>query len=188
MIDNRHLIEPLLEFGGYGSNDFYFCQIIKRKKENPGMASKNDIVKSYYVNHENFISQNWDEMTTICNSLNARLMINLNKKDFRKVHELMLKTSLESYFLNCHRSNISLYDSCCGKYIPSREHHKWIIDVDQHDVEEGSLRAIDKDIIQLIPTKNGWHIIVRPFEVLLLDGTSMKYELHKNSPTNLYIP
>ena len=47
MIDNLELIKPLLEFNK--ENDFYFIQILQRKKDNPEVNGLNNsrTVKSY---------------------------------------------------------------------------------------------------------------------------------------------
>jgi len=83
MNDNREHILPLLSFPS--EDTFYFCQIIKRKKDNLDSQYRDSIViKTYYLTEKNNIEKNWLEMTYIANALNARVMINLNPRSFKR--------------------------------------------------------------------------------------------------------
>lgn len=46
-LDNSLIIREFLSFG---ENDFYFVQLIKRRKDNPDMTKDVKIIKSYYIN------------------------------------------------------------------------------------------------------------------------------------------
>lgn len=47
VVDNFIQIKDLLKFDS--ADDFYFCQIIKRKKENKDIGNNSHVVKTYYV-------------------------------------------------------------------------------------------------------------------------------------------
>ena len=47
MIDNFDKIKSLLRFEN--DNDFYFLQIIKRKKDNPGLEKSEKTLKNYFI-------------------------------------------------------------------------------------------------------------------------------------------
>jgi hypothetical protein len=81
-----------------------------------------------------------------------------------------------------------------GKYL-SDKNKKWIIDVDEknealnNEIIEfiNEIQPIGDKLIDTIETKNGYHLIVKPF-----NPQSFKHayaiELHKDNPTILYIP
>ena len=52
MIDNFDLIKTMLKFES--EDDFYFAQIIQRKKDNPngvnGSNNSSRLIKAYYIN------------------------------------------------------------------------------------------------------------------------------------------
>ncbi len=70
MINNIHAIISLLKFDS--SDDFYFLQIIKRKKENPDIGSNSIVVKTYYIRSQEQLENMMPEIVAICNFHNAR--------------------------------------------------------------------------------------------------------------------
>ena len=47
-IDNINYVLPFLVFED--RNDFYYLQILQRKKENPQLGSNSRVIKNYYIN------------------------------------------------------------------------------------------------------------------------------------------
>ena len=47
MVDNLDKILPLLKFES--EDDFYYLQILQRKKENPQLGSNSRVIKNYYI-------------------------------------------------------------------------------------------------------------------------------------------
>ena len=104
------------------------------------------------------------------------------------------------------------YNSVCGSYSNENE-KKWIIDIDfpKPYVLATSLIDIMKPlqileeikmilekcmplgvskIITVIPSKNGVHLITKPFNIhdFKIFGPDIIVDIHKDNPTNLYIP
>lgn len=52
MIDNIELILPFLKFES--KDDFYYLQILQRKKENPQLGSNSRVIKNYYISSQEF--------------------------------------------------------------------------------------------------------------------------------------
>ena len=48
MINNLKIIKSLLTFES--KDDFYYLQILQRKKENPQLGSNRRVIKNYYIN------------------------------------------------------------------------------------------------------------------------------------------
>jgi hypothetical protein len=86
------------------------------------------------------------------------------------------------------------YESVCGTY--ANEYDKsWIIDIDDKDYDYtelsefiNSLDPIENinKLKAMIPTKNGYHLIVSPFNVQKFLEFN-KFDIHKDNPTILYI-
>ena len=221
-INNLESIIPLLDFKS--KDDFYFVQIIKRRKENPEITMNCRQVATYYIRSVEQLRSLMDEIIQIADQENARVYINPNK---RNAHDIAIKV-LEYYvsrlkddkhnkeFISNIANIIELIeheyyylvmtkykskaDHLIGKH-PSEKDKKWIIDVDIEDKSEGDnphkmiklcshlfnlqTKSNRVPLNKVIPTKNGYHIITRPFNPKDFD---YDYEIKKNSPTILYIP
>ena len=193
MIDNIQLILPFLKFES--KDDFYYLQILQRKKENPQLGNNSRVIKNYYIKSEEYLLDRYDEIKKLCEIFNARAMIRLNKRSFEKVgfktmenlaHTMMNK---EYSFLN------KSYDKACGLGHNDSE-KKWILDIDIIDEEFD--REVQLFINNIIPvggkilgnfkSKNGHHLITKPFNLHEFTNEYPKIEVHKDNPTNLYIP
>ena len=82
MIDNFEQISKLLSFDN--NDQFYFVQVLKRKKENPELGSNSYVVKTYYIKSVDDLMFNKGEMIVLANYHNARICINLNKRSFER--------------------------------------------------------------------------------------------------------
>ena len=216
MTNNFDLIYNLLEFKG--KNDFYFIQLIRRPKENPGLkegkGNQTRCVKSYYIKSKEHLLKVKDEIIELCNIFNARAYIKINYCDERKIGLQMLR-QLTEYVLYDDFSGVKrLYDSCCGKYGgDDKERKYWIIDVDFDEesgkcenstskqvgkceniieVIENKCEPFDKNkVITTIPTKNGLHILTKPFNQMRLKEEIKDFnidDIKKQALTILYIP
>ncbi len=194
-IDNFELIQSLLDQNP-SEDDFYFVQIIKRKKENPQMKEHNLIMASFYIKSLEDVSM-FSRISKECYIHNARAYIHLNKRSYKKVAfenlESLVKKIKEEDYKNCS----SLYKHSCG--VSCHEtNKKWIIDFDSKNIEEleslkNKLSEIcngtnlrgqpGPELITTVPTLNGYHLIVKPFDPRLLQ---MNLDIHKDQPTLLY--
>jgi len=204
MINNRELIEPLLNFPH--KDIFYFVQVLHRKKDHKGTVlggSNNNsrLIKAYFITSLEKLDKQWEEMVKLAEVFEARVMINLNPRNFRKAGYHMLQKIANSManddFHNLHR----VYTSVCGEY-HSEIDKRWLIDLDSHQVlsAHGIKEFVKKEHLKLanhdkvtrysvlgeIPSKSGIHIITNPFN--LKEWKWPEIEIHKNNPVNLYIP
>lgn len=192
MVDNFEQIKKLLSFGS--EDIFYFCQILKRKKEHPELGSNSYVVKTYYIKKLEEMDFYKDEMICLAQHHNARVYISLNARSFERTAFQNLKKIADQILNKDFKSVRKSYSSVCG--MVGEGDKTWIVDID--DTKQASplmmafisheCEPIGEKVITTIPTKNGIHIITRPFR---LDKFKEKYpniDVHKNNPTILYCP
>lgn len=203
-VNNFEKISKLLKFES--EHDFYFIQIIRRPKENPGLkegkGDRTRCVKSYYIYSKEQLEAHKDEIIKLCEIFNARAYIKMNYCDASKIALHMIK-EVSDYILSDNLRGIKrCYDSCCGKYSgPDKNRKYWIIDLDGDEVNlileitdiiENQCEPFDhKKVITQIPTKNGVHLLVRPFNIKKFGELTQKIsteDIKKHALTILYIP
>ncbi len=199
MINNINQIKELLVFDS--EDEFYHLQILKRKKEHHDLGSNSYVVKTYYIRSIEYLDKKYPEIISLCDFHNARACINLNRRSFERIGFQMLMKITGQLMNKDYKSVRKAYESCCGAY-SNESNKKWIIDVDNKDesfvvplLEELSkLQPEGNKFISKLETKNGYHLIVKPFNVSsfsnLFNGWhSIPYpDVHKDNPTILYIP
>jgi hypothetical protein len=194
MIDVLEKIKSLLTFES--KDDFYYLQILQRKKENPQLGSNSRVIKNYYIGSIDYIETRYDEIKGICNQFNARAMLRLNKRSYRKVAFKTMQ-NIANTMANGEFSFIKKsYDRSCGNG-NSDKNNTWIIDIDGRLTAkqmEDIIRSIngcspigDKLIVEL-PTKNGLHLVTKPFDLRDFRKEYPEIDIHKDNPINLYIP
>lgn len=203
MIDNFNKIIPLLEFPKEGDS-FYFVQILQRKKDHEGVrlgGSNNNsrLIKAYHISGIDKLLTHKEEMMKLAEVFNARVGINLNPRSFEKAaYQVVAKIAhqLENKdFYGVRKS----YDSICGNY-HSEMDKRWLIDIDtkdkmivtriEHFINLQHKKILNKEyeVLAIIETKNGYHIITNPFNLMSFSAEYPQIEVHKNNPTLLYMP
>lgn len=201
MIDNFHLIKPMLKFES--KDDFYFIQILQRKKDHKegkvnGTNNNSRLIKAYYVYSEEYLDFITPEIIELCKLFNARAGINLNRRSFEKMALQHLKKVTDQIINKSFDKAAKAYPSVVGAF--SNESDKsWILDIDDPVENEIDMPAISDYIdtlqpegvgktVAIITSKSGFHIITRPFNLKDFKEKYPEIEVHKNNPTNLYIP
>lgn len=203
-VNNKDLIIPLLEFPH--KDIFYFTQILQRKKDHLGTrlgGSNNNsrVIKTYYITSVDKLNVYWEEMTKLADLFNARVSINLNPRNFEKAAYATIQKIANQMMNKDFYNTRKAYDSVCGEYHAEID-KRWIIDIDNqiedylalvlNKVTELQEKITNKEytILEVIPSKSGNHVITHPFNIeeFHKDSLFMNLEIHKNNPTNLYIP
>lgn len=193
MTNNIEQIKSLLKFEN--ENEFYFVQVIQRSKENTSLGKNNNLVKAYYVYSLEYLDKKFPEMCKLAEVFNARVYIHLNRRDAYNI-ALELMEDLAHNIRGNHLQILSKsYSSVCGKH-HSEKDKTWIIDIDESLTEYlqdffytklYKVRPEGNKIVSYIPTKNGFHIITKPFDVSTAE-LATDIQIHKNNPTILFIP
>lgn len=194
MIDVLDKIKNILVFNT--DDDFYYLQILQRKKENPEIGSNSVVIKNYYIKSYDYLESKYDEIKKLCEQFNARAMLRLNKRSFRKVAFKTMINISNSMANNEYEFIKNSYDRACGNGHNDNE-KKWIVDIDgdfEADWLLGMIEFINKcepngdKLITTLPTKNGLHLITKPFNLKTFSTNYPNIDIHKDNPINLYIP
>lgn len=197
MINNIDIIKSIISFET--PDDFYHLQILKRKKEHHDLGSNSYVVKTYYISSMEYLDKKLPEIIALCDFHNARAYINLNGRSFERTAFQTLKKITDQIMNKDFKSVRKAYESVCGEFGTGRD-KRWIIDIDTPREDLGidfvvellefmeQLEPIGNKFICELPTKNGFHIITKPFNVQKFSIAYPGIDLHKNNPTILYIP
>jgi hypothetical protein len=211
MIDNLHLIKPLLNFEKTG--DFYMLYVLKRKKDQPGEERDNHqsvrTIKTYCIESVDLLDRRYDEIKQLCELFKARAYIHVQKQNHQDV-SLSMMVALAERIRNGQANQKNLFDSVVGQ-IQTHE-KRWIVDVDGSQTPSPMMMAyleyqcqpitvVDFDeagfpvghkvgskIEAIIPTKNGHHLITKKFDVMEFRKKYPDVDIQKKNPTLLYLP
>lgn len=200
MIDNFDTLSDwILLNKTFDDDTVLFLQIIRRRKENPDARVAQQTVKNFYLKSAEDLLERKDEIVRWCEMHNARAYLRLNVRSRRKI--AMQTLALIAQNISHDNYNIkNCYESVAGQY-HSDPQKTWIIDLDDDVYPDTEKHKIAVTIFGLIDevggnseifwvkTKNGMHLITRPFNVekfTKLLGFAPPY--HKDNPTVLYQP
>lgn len=202
MVNNLDIIKPFIKFES--EDDFYFIEILKRRKENPDLPKNFIKIKSYYVTSLEELDKLMPEIITICDATNSRGYFYLNSRSFETIAQENLRKLIDVVINKDFMYARKAYDSTCRSFSSKRK-QTWIIDFDYEGngcTPKDTLRfdaIVDKAtklqregrhkvMIETIPTKNGIHIITHPFNIAKFKSVFSNLEIHKDNPTVLYVP
>lgn len=213
MINNLTTIKPRLKeiFNLDNPDLFFHLEVLQRKKENPNINRNSNIICSYAIKNMEYLEHKLNnEIIPICDTLNARAMIDLNPKSFRKVTHNTLRRISEYIESEMYDGAITkLFDSCTSStsidYKALGIEKYWILDVDKI-TSQFHLQKIVKLLYKycspfneqkaefVINSKKGYHIITKPFNLKDYESLKIKnqeifkdIEIKKACLTNLYI-
>lgn len=194
MIYNFPLIKSLLKFERPG--DFYFIQIYMRRKDNPLMDVDMRVIRDFFIYSEEDLMQRADEIIDSCEQHNARAYIRLNRRNTDKIALMMMKRLADLIADGNTRAARNIYASVCGEHNSETE-KTWVVDLDG-DTDQKFVMAVIEDqwsldntdgkLITEVPTPNGKHLIVTPFNLQRFQMSCPNVDVHKDNPTILYAP
>jgi hypothetical protein len=195
MIDNIELIKPLLNFSEPG--DFYMLYIFIRKKDQPEGERDNHqsvrTIKTYCVESIEYLEKRYDEIKQLCEMFKARAYIHVQKQNHRDV-SLNMMVALAQKIQDGNHKQQGLFDSVVDQ-IKTLEKN-WVVDIDLKDrlfCEEvaefiNTLKPEGDKIKTAIPTKNGYHLITKRFDVKTFSEIYPEIQIQKKNPTLLFLP
>ena len=184
VVDNFDIIRRLLKFDD--KDDFYFLQIIQRKKDGNQVPSANNgyrTIKTYYIRSIEDFDRRKAAIIQLCEQNNARAYINLNVRNAKEVALTAAKAYIDLVREDRCEQGHRVYDHACGVTPKMGVKKKWIVDIDNltkgqvdticekickcrsaYPMENPDPATFD-NIIAEIPTAHGVHIITHGFDV-----------------------
>ena len=200
MVNNFTIIKKYLDFSN--PDTYYFLQIIQRRKDNPDLGKDMRIIDDIFIYSLEQFERMEDEVITKCVTNNARAYFRLNKRSLKKSAMQVLKKVTTMIIDENYKSVKNAYSSVSGEF-HNDEDKKWIVDIDNvvYDGNFGynqesmltTLKSLQiqtgrEPLLNSIPTKNGIHIITRPFNVNEFKKLYPTIDIHKDNPTLLFCP
>ncbi len=191
MLDNSEIIAQFVPEVDDGDS-FVYTEMLDRGRRKGNNGHR--LVKTFYHrSREEFRSQ-LPVIKRLCDMSLVRACTRIAPRSFRRVAGTFLRLVTETYITENFAGMKSLYNRACGTTSPNEK--LWLFDVDVIDdaalALEGNLKTWHIGDgryawVATIPSKKGMHLITRPFR---LDDKSIPKDiaLHKDNPTNLYIP
>jgi len=195
MINNLDIIKPLLNFTEEG--DFYMLYILKRKKDQPEDERDNHqssrTIKTYCIDSLEYLESKYDEIIQLSELFKARAYIHVQKQNHKDV-ALDMMILLAERIKNGQHNQKNLFESVVGKV--KRMENRWIVDIDDKDEKElakvisvvDETRPIGSKVEAVIPTKNGYHLITKRFDVEMFRKSYPQLDIQRKNPTLLYFP
>lgn len=195
MINNIELIKPLLNFNNEG--DFYMLYVLKRKKDQPEGEKDNHqsvrTIRSYCIKSIEQLEKRYDEIMMMCEMFKARAYIHVQKQNHKDV-SLEMIVALAQKIRDGQHEQQGLFDSVVGQLKTYEK--RWIIDVDDKDTKElvrmtAALKVTRPEgdkLEAVIPTKSGYHLITKRFDVQMFENIFPHIDIQKKNPTLLYYP
>lgn len=202
MIDNLELIKPLLNFKEDG--DFYMLYVLKRKKDQPEGERDNHqsvrTIKTYCIDSLEYLDKRYDEIKQLCEVFKARAYIHIQKQNHKDV-SLEMMMALAQKIKDGQHNQKNLFDSVVGQLKTNEK--RWVVDIDTTSlsvrnriinlIERVRPNDIGGKIEAIIPTKNGFHLIAKRFDVKEFEKemkirNDMMPDIQKKNPTLLYYP
>lgn len=189
MVDNIESIRKTLKFDKFG--EFYYISIMQRNKDGIKVASSHDNcrrIRTFYV----FSLEEFDKITPfikeICDKINARCYIELNRKDIFQCQLECIKRLAECIEHRTTKSRTIMDSVVAGA--PSKD-KLWMIDADGYkpDNVTNIIEYVNKNKgthYAIIPTVNGCHIITSRFDPRFFNGSFKDCEIKRNAFTLLY--
>jgi hypothetical protein len=194
MINNLELIKPLLNFENEG--DFYMLYVFKRKKDQTTDKANHQSVrtiKTYCVNSIEYLDKRYDEIIQLCEMFKARAYIHIQKQNHKDV-ALEMIPQIVKRIQSGQINQQHVFDSVVGQLKTYEK--RWIVDIDVRDREFvnevwefiNSIRPEGPKIEVAIPTKSGYHLITKRFDVMEFQKRYPEIDIQKKNPTLLYLP
>jgi hypothetical protein len=201
MVNNFDAIERVLNFTD--PDKFYLLQIFKRRKDNPDMSKDMVILDSYFIySMEQFLKMK-EDIIKQCQDNNARAYFRLNRRSAKQVAlKTLAKIALmieSGDYKNVKRAYLSSAGEHCKE-----EDKTWLIDIDRNEKNEAEfdsyVNSITSEIQKLIfetgkddtvlvfPSKNGLHLVCRPFNSAKFSKVYPEVDFHRDNPVILFCP
>lgn len=180
-INNQDLILPFVPDTNDGDS-FIYTELLNRSKKSGN--NKGRLYRTFYHRYkEEFLSQ-MPDIIDLCNYTGARAYTRLSLRSFKKVGHKFFQHMTEQVLAENWEGIRHGYSHACGISSPLKKY--WLFDVDLMAIQLPEIVS-HTSYVCTIPSKKGYHLITKPFDIRYL-ALPDQVSLHKDNPTNLYIP
>jgi hypothetical protein len=186
LVDNFDLILPFAPAVDDGDT-FIYTELLDRSKRAGNNGRR--LLKTFHHRSQKELTEQMPDIRRYCDMLKVRACTRLAPRSAKKVGKEMGRLVMQAITDENWWGLKSQYGSACGRTSPNEK--LWLFDVDVIGEQSEALRgwlAADGLLVAIIPSKKGQHFIAKPHrpDLYLWDATTIS--LHKDNPTNLYIP
>lgn len=195
IVNNSIKIRTMLSFTD--KDDFYFVQLLKRRKDNPDLERDMIVINNYYIESLEHYIKMIPHIIALCDMENTRAYIRLNKRNYKKLGPYMVKRVVDIAFSENSSSLKGVFNSIAGEF-HSDPDKKWVVDIDNDknvnyvqllkEVSRLQTETERDPMTELLETKNGVHLITRPFDLRKFKLLFPTIDVHKDATTILYCP
>jgi len=191
MIDNYQQIKRLLKFDD--PDKFYFLQILKRRKDNPELGRDMKLIDNRFYYSMQAFEEDENDIKDLCTITNSRAYLRLNRRSSSQVALKCLARTADLISSQNFKDVKRCYLSVCGEF-QSEENKTWIVDLDGDPDVEKIIKVINDleppihKTQALIPTKNGKHLISKPFRKDEFRKMFPEIDIHTDNPILLFCP
>lgn len=180
--------------------DFYFVQVIQRKKDGVNLPSYTSGARTlrsfYFFTLEDYLKEE-SYIKELCVNNNARAYFWINPRNSKDVACEVITTFAELLKGDNTRQGISVYNRATGRSKCNKYNSLWIIDIDDTSITEKVEKVLENcrpegaKVEYVIPTFSGIHLLTTKFYInqfqnkLASEGID-HIDVHRDNPTLLY--
>lgn len=190
-IDNSLYIEPFIPETSDGDT-FLYTEMLDRGKT----KNKCRLLKTFYHHSLDEFREQLPSIKTLCDLSNVRACTRLAPRSYERVGKIVATMALDMALNGNWGGMRHIYNRAMGLSTPI--HKIWLWDVDelnQRATDLGTLLGSTYNdgadipvLLAAIPSRKGVHYITMPFSHISISTIFPEVQLHKDNPTNLYIP
>lgn len=193
-LDNSKIIAEFVQEKDDGDT-FVYTEMLDRTARKG--SNNHRLVKSFFHRSREEFWEQWPTIKELCDMTKTRAYTRLAPRSFKKVGKEFTQLVVEAAMQENWHHMKALYNSACGRTAPLQK--LWLFDVDaitDHTHEFAELLKTGGVLRARVPSRKGEHLITIPFDPRPYVGQRVEsgwtawgeISLHKDNPTNLYIP
>ena len=175
---------------------FYTLQIMTRSKDT---GEKTRTIHTMFIESREYLLSHKDIIVKLCETFNARAYISVNPSSYKTCAIKAVGELGDLLDNGNYRGIVSLPATLAGKYTVSDENKKWIVDLDGVECGDDCKPYIEfirgeysegkgkpNWSIMVLPTVNGSHLLVTPFDTREFKKKWPEIDILRNNPALLY--
>jgi hypothetical protein len=187
-IDNSQQIAALMGQANDG-DVFWYTEILDRTKRSAGDNRKR-MVRLFRHGSGPELLELMPMIRSLCIATGARAYTRLSPRSHKAVAKQLLLLTAEMVASEQWNSASYLYARACGR-CNIHDRRLWLYDVDEANADAVALEmrlTAHGNLVAVVPSRSAYHLIAKPHDPRLDGENLFGIQLHKDNPTNLYIP